>query len=97
MAEPTEDQWLVEEGIGEHRAILVSGGRIIAAQVDWPGSLAVGRIDDAVLVARIVDVVKASGVDGINLRGLRSTVRLKIKATNTVIGTARSMGVTITE
>jgi hypothetical protein len=44
--------WYVEEGIGEHRAIRLEGDRIVAAQVEWPGELAVGLVDDAVLVAR---------------------------------------------
>lgn len=42
-------EWLVEEGIGEHRAILVDRGRIIGARVDWleavrPGLIAEGRL-----------------------------------------------------
>ncbi len=45
-------EWLVEEGIGEHRAVLVEHGRIIAAKLDWPGPLAAGLIEDAVLVSR---------------------------------------------
>ena len=45
-------EWLVEEGIGEHRAILVEDGRIVAARLDWPRPLAAGLVEDAVLVAR---------------------------------------------
>lgn len=45
-------EWLVEEGIGEDRAIQLVGGRIVAARVEWPGELAVGHVEDAVLVAR---------------------------------------------
>jgi ribonuclease G len=44
--------WYVEEGIGEHRAILLNGDRIAAARVDWPGELAVGLVEDAVLSSR---------------------------------------------
>lgn len=44
--------WSVEEGIGEHRAILLNGGEIVAAQVEWPGSLATGEVADALLVSR---------------------------------------------
>ena len=52
MAEPAKETWLVEEGIGEHRAILLEGGEIIAARLDWPGALATGHVDDAVLVSK---------------------------------------------
>lgn len=44
--------WVVEEGIGEHRAVLVADGRILAARLDWPGPLAAGLVEDAVLVSR---------------------------------------------
>lgn len=45
-------EWLVEEGIGEHRAILLDGGEIAAARIDWPGGLRQGQVEDAVLVSR---------------------------------------------
>lgn len=45
-------EWLVEEGIGEDRAIRLDGDDIIAARVQWPGELTVGLIEDAVLVSR---------------------------------------------
>lgn len=44
--------WLIEEGIGEHRAILVEGDRILAARLDWPGALTSGQVEDAQLIAR---------------------------------------------
>lgn len=44
--------WYVEEGIGEHRAIQLQGDRIVAARVEWPGELAVGLVEDAVLASR---------------------------------------------
>jgi len=45
-------EWLVEEGIGEQRAIRLAGERIVAARFEWPGELAVGLVEDAVLVSR---------------------------------------------
>ena len=55
-------KWLVENGIGEDRAILLERGEIVAARIDWPGHLAPGQIADAALIA------KAKG-------SLRGTVR----------------------
>ena len=45
-------EWLVEEGIGEDRAIRLKGERIVAARVAWPGELATGLVEDAVLISR---------------------------------------------
>jgi len=44
--------WCVEEGIGEHRAIRLNGATIAEARIDWPGSLAAGQIEDAVLISK---------------------------------------------
>jgi len=45
-------EWLVEQGIGEHRAILVENGTILAARLDWHGKAAAGQVEDATLVSR---------------------------------------------
>ena len=45
-------EWLVEEGIGEHRAIRLANGRIAEARVEWPGRLAPGVVADATLIFR---------------------------------------------
>nr|WP_166180803.1 ribonuclease E/G [Altererythrobacter segetis] len=43
-------EWLVERGIGEERALLVEGEEALAARLHWPGRLAAGQVEDAVLV-----------------------------------------------
>jgi ribonuclease G len=45
-------EWLVEEGIAEHRAIRLDGDVITEARVQWPGELSAGAVADAVLVSR---------------------------------------------
>ena len=44
-------EWLVEKGIGETRAALVEGGRIIEARVELDGTVPAGTILDARLVS----------------------------------------------
>jgi hypothetical protein len=45
-------EWLVEQGIGEERAVRLAGGHIAAARLQWPGELVAGQVEDAVLVSR---------------------------------------------
>ena len=45
-------EWLVEQGIGEERAVLLDNGTAIASAMRWPGGLEAGLVDDAVLVSR---------------------------------------------
>lgn len=52
MPETRGREWLIEEGIGEHRAVLFVDGQAEAARLDWPGCLSAGMIDDAVLISR---------------------------------------------
>ncbi len=52
--------WLVEEGIGEHRAILLEGDDILAARIDWPGTLAAGQVEEARLIARTAGATRGT-------------------------------------
>lgn len=45
-------EWLVESGIGEERALLYDGDRLVAARLRWPDSLETGLVEDALLVRR---------------------------------------------
>lgn len=52
--------WYVEEGIGEHRAVRLDGGRIVQARIDWPGGLASGHVADATLVSRAAGAARGT-------------------------------------
>lgn len=81
-------EWLVEEGIGETRAILVEGGRILAARVAWDGDLRAGTVAAGQLVdrqpgtrrgtVRLDDgsLALADGLDGAMTEGVRLVVRV---------------------
>lgn len=45
--------WLIEEGIGETRALLVEGEQVLAARLLWPGELAAGTRASGRLIAKL--------------------------------------------
>lgn len=45
-------EWLIEEGIGETRSLLVEGERVLAARIAWPGELSAGSAVSGQLVSK---------------------------------------------
>lgn len=54
-------EWLVEHGIGEDRAVLVSGETVLAAQCRWPGELRAGERVSARLVNKAAGASRGLG------------------------------------
>ena len=44
--------WLIEDGIGETRAICIEGGEVVRARLSWPGQLRAGTTSMAQLVSK---------------------------------------------
>ncbi len=46
-------EWLIEEGIGETRALLVEGEQVLAVRLIWPGDIAAGTPCSGRLIAKL--------------------------------------------
>ena len=46
-------EWLIEEGIGETRALLIEGEQVLAARLCWPGELRTGERRSAKLATKL--------------------------------------------
>lgn len=51
----TGAEWLIEQGIGETRALLVKDEAVLAAKVHWPGELTSGDVHPAKLISKPAD------------------------------------------
>ncbi len=52
MASRTAPEWLIEQGIGETRWLLVHGDKVLGARLEWPGELVAGQIVTGQLVTK---------------------------------------------
>lgn len=86
-------EWLIEEGIGEHRAILVEGDAIRAARVDWLEPVRPGMVCDARLSSKPAGARRGTAqlpdggevlVDGLP-RGATEGMTLRIRITRSRI------------
>ena len=87
-------EWLYEDGIAEERAILVDGGTILAARIDWGEGLAPGLVADARLVAKRAGAKRGTARFGDGAEALVDALppsanegdRLRLRVTRSAIG-----------
>jgi hypothetical protein len=53
LAERAAPRWLIEQGIGETRALLVEGEQVLAAKILWPGEINAGERVSGKLTAKL--------------------------------------------
>lgn len=46
-------RWLIEEGIGETRSLIVKRGEVLAAKLIWPGECVAGQVHEAQLIEKL--------------------------------------------
>ncbi len=73
-------EWLYEDGIGEARAALVAGDRILAARIELPETLRVGTVARA----RLTDTLVATLDDGREVMLDRAPPAVTLGATTTI-------------
>jgi ribonuclease G len=56
-------EWLIEEGIGESRALLVEHGEVLAAKIRWRGELFAGQVVPVQLVSKPSGARRGLAVD----------------------------------
>jgi ribonuclease G len=86
-------EWLVEEGIAEHRAMRVSGGEVVEARLHWPSRLAAGWVVPARLTARSAGSARGTALtsDGAEILLDRLPPRLNEGAVCNVLVTRQSL------
>ncbi|MFL0357138.1 ribonuclease E/G [Erythrobacter sp. GH1-10] len=52
MREAEAEDWIIERGIGEDRALLTIDGRVLAAKIHWPGEMVAGELVEAQLTVK---------------------------------------------